>query len=76
MNINLISRIQPIDRLPRSKHSTEDPNERRRRQIILAYGYSAPNPTPKSTTFSRVLRDTVEISAEGRAALMQQKGEL
>lgn len=76
MTINLISRVQPIDRLPRSKHSTEDPNERRRRQIVLAYGYSAPNPVPQSTAFSRVFRDTVEISAEGRAALMQQKGEL
>lgn len=76
MTINLISRVHPIDRLPRSKHSTEDPNERRRRQIVLAYGYSTPNPAPKSTTFRRVIRDTVEISAEGRAALVQQKGEL
>lgn len=69
MNINLITRVQPIDRLPKSKHSTEDPNERRRRQLGLVYGCT------RTTAFSRALRDTIEISKEGRAALKQQKGE-
>lgn len=69
----IIPRVQPIERLPRSKHSTEDPNERRRRQLLLTYGYKATAETPSA--FSRVLRDTVEISEEGRRALakMQQK---
>lgn len=69
----IIPRVQPIERLPKSKHSTEDPNERRRRQLLLTYGYNATAETPSA--FSRVLRDTVEISEEGRRALakMQQK---
>ncbi len=69
MNINLIARVQPIDRLPKSKHSTEDPNERRRRQLGLVYGCT-------HTTFKQVLRNTTEISEEGRVALKQHKGEL
>lgn len=73
MNMNLIQRVTPITPLTRSKHSTQDPNERRRRQLLLAYGYSPKAGTIKDNpTFGRVLRDTVEISDAGRAFLASQ----
>lgn len=68
MNMNLIPRVKAIDSLPKSKHSTEDPNERRRRQLGLVYGCT-------HSTFSQVLQNTIEISEEGKGALEQQKGE-
>lgn len=73
MNMNLIQRVTPITPSTRSKHSTQDPNERRRRQLLLAYGY-APKTTTTDTpsSFSRVLHDTVEISEAGRAFLASQ----
>lgn len=65
--MKLIQRVQPIEHTPKSKHSTEDPNERRRRQLALTYGYKKSTVTDATPTFSRVLQDTLEISEEGRA---------
>lgn len=72
MNMNLIQRVTPITPSARSKHSTQDPNERRRHQLVLAYGYKAVTPTQDNPTFGRALRDTVEISDAGRAFLASQ----
>lgn len=75
MNMNLITRIESVAAIPRSKHATEDPNERRRRQLLLTYGYKT-TATENKQTFSRVIQDTVEISEEGRKALARQKSNM
>lgn len=74
MSMNLIQRVTPITPSTRSKHSTQDPNERRHRQLLMAYGYSPKAGTmhKDNPTFSRALRDTVEISEAGRAFLASQ----
>lgn len=70
MTMNLIPRIQSVQRMPNSKHSTEDPNERRRRQLILTYGYSSYSSSNAESSRSPFnFRDTVEISEEGKLAL-------
>lgn len=66
MTMNLIPPVSPVNSLPRSKHSTEDPNERRRRQLMLTYGV-------KSTVSKRHSCDTVEISSEGRRLLAESQ---
>lgn len=75
MTMNLIPRVSPVNSMPRSKHSTEDPNERRRRQLMLTYGYSAKNKATatKDSAFRRILHDTVEISEEGRRLLAESQ---
>lgn len=67
MSIDLIKRIQPINRISRAKHSTEDPNERRRRQLLLTYGYKS-STTNHTQPFGQVIKDVVEISEEGKRA--------
>lgn len=69
----IIPRVQPVNSLPKSKHSTEDPNERRRRQLLLTYGYRNKTVTENAHAFKRVLQDTVEISEEGRKFLEMSK---
>ena len=75
MTMNLIPRIQPVERAPCSKHSTEDPNERRRRQLILTYGYSG-YPSSDSSHSSSDFRNTLEVSEEGKLSLASHKRNL
>lgn len=60
MNINLNKRIQPVSSSNKSKHSTEDPNENRRRQLGLVHECTASKNVSKSTDFSSILRNTIE----------------
>lgn len=73
MTMNLIPRVSPVNSIPHSKHCTEDPNERRRRQLRLVYGYSANKTVSAGSVSSRPAYDTVEISEEGRKLLAKSQ---
>lgn len=76
MIMSSIKRISAIESIPHSKHSTEDPNERRRRQLMLVHGYSPKNIQNNNSAFNKVMRDTVTISEEGMAALKKLNNKL
>lgn len=71
---NPIRPVVPVNQLPKSKHSTEDPNERRRRQLLLTYGYNTGlEVAERKKSFKDVLHDTLEVSEKGKDLEHQKK---
>lgn len=70
MSMNLIQKVQPIHPITASRNPMQDPNERRRRQLLLVHQASEKT---KVKTFQRVLQDSIEISEEGRKFCLSQQ---
>lgn len=70
MNMNLIQRVQAIHSSTASRNPMEDPNERRRRQLLLVHQAST-----DSKPFRRVLQDSIEISEEGRKFCLSKQNQ-
>lgn len=59
MNMDLIKRVESAAPSTNSKHSTQDPNERHRRQLLLTHCNSQKDKMRTETpTFSEILKET------------------
>ena len=74
MNMDLMRRVITVEKVLKSKHSTEDKNSRKRQRHLFNSNHDpTEDATESKPTFKKTLQDAIEISDEGRKKLLESK---